>query len=349
MNVLVVDDEAIARNFAAHVLEKAGYVVHKACNGREALEFLMTERCQLVVSDWEMPEVDGIELCRAIRNGNARGYTYFIMLTSHSQPFETIEGLEAGADDYVSKPFNPAELIMRVNTGRRIIGLETRDMAIFTMAKLAESRDPDTGEHLERVRNYSRCLANRLLADGKFFRELDRRFVELIYETSPLHDIGKVAIPDKILLKPGKLTSQEFDIMKTHTIEGARTLQAALDEYPNASFLKMAHDIAISHHEKFDGTGYPFGLAGDDIPLCGRIVAVADVYDALTSKRVYKDEFTHDSSSAIIAEGAGAHFDETIVDAFFQSEDEFQEIRLRYNDTPDLDGIEERPTLVCSG
>lgn len=333
MKVLVVDDQHLARDAVAYTLTAAGYEVETAADGREALVILAKGGCQLVVSDWKMPGMDGIELCRAIREGNFRGYTFFIMLSSNSRVEDTVEGLMAGADDYVSKPFNPAELVLRVNTGRRIVGLETRDMAIFAMAKLAESRDPETGAHLERVRSYCRCLALQIKSHPKYAGQVDDHYIQLIYETSPLHDIGKVAIPDSVLLKPGRLTSDEFEIMKSHTIRGAETLQAALDEYPLAKFLQMARDIALSHHEKYDGSGYPYGLAGERIPLCGRIVAVADVYDALTSKRVYKDAFSHEVAKSIIVESSGTHFDPVIVDAFVQREAEFLGICRRYGDS----------------
>lgn len=330
MKVLVVDDEEMARLTTCHVLSKAGYEVLSASNGREALEILSQGTCKLVVTDWEMPEMNGLDFCRAVRSQCFGGYVYVIILTSNKGAQDTIDGLTAGADDYVVKPFNPGELIMRVNTGQRIIGLETRHMAIFTMAKLAESRDKETGAHLERVRSYCRLLADELYRQGAFPGELDAAFAQLIYETSPLHDIGKVAIPDSVLLKPGKLTSEEYEVMKQHTIEGAATLQAALDQYPDAPFLLMARDIAISHHEKYNGQGYPYGLAGDAIPLSGRIVAVADVYDALTTRRSYKEAFTHEASRSIIINDSGSHFDPAIVDAFQQCEDSFIKVQEQY-------------------
>ncbi len=235
MKVLVVEDDAISREVVAHVLTSAGYEVVTASDGNEALQAIDTiGHCQLVISDRDMPGMNGVELCRELRARNTRGYIYFIMLTKLDQPKDKIEGFAAGADDYVTKPFNSAELLMRVNTGRRIIALETRDMAIFMMAKLAESRDPETGEHLERVRNFAKTLAHHMYERHPRRQGLDRLFVDLIYDTSPLHDIGKVAIPDRVLLKPGKLTAEEFEIMKRHTLEGAKTIQAALEAYPNA-------------------------------------------------------------------------------------------------------------------
>ena len=340
MNVLVVDDQKTAREALQHALTDAGYQTHTAADGRDALQVLDACDCQLVVADWKMPGMNGIDLCHAIRGGEFRGYVYFIMLTSNSQPQHAIEALSAGADDYVAKPFNSAELVLRVNTGRRIIGLETRDLTIFALAKLAESRDPETGAHLERVRSYCRCLAKRLRLVPKFSGIVNDRFVQLIYDTSPLHDIGKVNVPDRVLLKPGKLTPSEFDVMKTHAQRGAETLEAAIAGYPQAAFLQMARDIALTHHEKYDGTGYPYGLAGDQIPLCGRIMAVADVYDALRSKRVYKPAFSHEVAKAIILEGSGKHFDPDVVDAFAACESEFVAIGDRFADDDAASGGE---------
>ena len=222
---------------------------------------------------------------------------------------------------------------MRVNIGRRIIGLETRDMTIFALAKLAESRDPETGRHLERVRSYCRVITQRLQDYPRFRSLIDDRFVALIYQTSPLHDIGKVAIPDRILLKPGRLTAEEFDIMKTHTLHGAETIEAVLEEYPDAPFLEMARDIALCHHERYDGSGYPHGLAGDAIPLSARIMALADVYDALTSRRVYKEAFSHETSKSIITNESGTHFDSDMVDVFLAEESQFIAIRQQYAET----------------
>ena len=330
MNVLVVEDEAISREAIAHPLRENGYSVTTACNGREALSLLQEQAHQLVVSDWSMPVMDGMDLCYAIRAADLRRYVYFIMVTCHDRPIDAISGFENGVDDYLAKPFNPAELLMRVNVGRRIVQLETSQITIFALAKLAESRDPDTGAHLERVRGYCRVLARQLQASARFEQLVDNDFVRLLYETSPLHDIGKVAIPDAILLKPGQLTSAEFELMKTHTLRGAETLEAALEQFPNARFLSMARDIAMSHHEKYDGSGYPCGLAGEQIPLCGRIVALADVYDALTSKRVYKEAICHSEARAIIVADRGRHFDPAIVDAFLEAEDEILAIYFQY-------------------
>ena len=329
MRILIVDDDELSLSMLENALQQAGHEVHAARSGDEALRVLESGACRLVISDWEMPGMDGLQLCRAIRSGDYGGYVYTLLLTARVGPQDTVVGLSAGADDFLTKPFNPAELAVRIRTGERILSLETRDLAIFAMAKLAESRDPETGKHLDRVRNYARILANHL-AGKPGFDGVDPAYARLIYLTSPLHDIGKVAIPDCVLLKPGRLSDREFEIMKSHTTMGAQTLNAALEAHPEAHFLRMARDIASSHHERWDGAGYPDGLKQRDIPLSARIVAIADVYDALTSKRVYKNAFTHEVARSILIKDAGSHFDPDIVAAFEVCEQQFIDIQTRF-------------------
>lgn len=332
MQVLVVDDNPIAVDMLENTLRRSGYEVLTASSGRAALEILDRGTCQLVITDWEMPEMTGLELCRRIRYLSTLNYIYVILLTARHDASDSIEGMTAGADDFIVKPFQPSELVLRVKAGERLLALETRELLIFALAKLAESRDSDTGAHLERVRTYSRIIAEYLLKLPKYRDQVNPEFVRLIYLTSPLHDIGKVAVPDQILLKPGPLTEEEFAVMKTHTTRGAETLDAALKQYPTARFLRMARDIAASHHEWFDGSGYPRGLAAQSIPLAARIVALADAYDALTSKRVYKDAFTHDKARAAVIKGRGTHFDPDIVDAFLANETKFIAVQQSLSD-----------------
>lgn len=334
MQILAVDDDDIALELMANALGHTGYDVLTACNGREALDLVERTGCRLVISDWDMPDMTGVDVCRILRAAPISGYLYFILLTARNSPQEKIEGLSAGADDFIGKPFHPAELAARVQAGERILSLETRDVAIFALARLAESRDPDTGAHLERVQAYSRLLAQRLATRAKFQSAIDAEFIRLIYLTSPLHDIGKVGVPDSVLLKQGRLDPQEFEIMKAHTLIGAETLQDALDRFPGARFLEMARDIAATHHEHYNGQGYPRGLAGDAIPLSGRIVAVADVYDALTSKRVYKDMLPHETARELILVSAGEHFDPDVVEAFVACEADFIAVARRYAEDP---------------
>jgi cyclic di-GMP phosphodiesterase len=320
MQVLVVDDNPSAVHLLEQTLKRSEYDVVTASDGRSALEVLEQGACQLVVTDWEMPQMNGLELCRRVRSFGSVNYIYVILMAARHDASDSIEGMTAGADDFIVKPVQPSELILRVRVGERLLALETRDLLIFTLTKLAESRDNDSGAHLERVRTYSRIIARHLSRLPKHRDQVNADFVQLIYLTSPLHDIGKVAVPDGVLRKAGPLTHDEFEVMKTHTTHGAETLDAALREYPAARFLRMARDIAASHHEWYDGSGYPRGLAGEEIPLCGRIVALADAYDAITSKRVYKDALPHEKARAAIVKGRGSHFDPDVVDAFLANE-----------------------------
>lgn len=330
MKILAVDDDDIALDILEHFLLSDGHDVQTATSGEEALGYLSRDEFQMVILDWEMPGMSGIDVCRRIRTDDFGGYIYTILLTSRSTTDEFVEGMAAGADDFVTKPFNSVELRMRIRAGARILSLETRDMLIFTLAKLAESRDPDTGQHLERVQRYSRCLAQHLATKDEFRNQIDTGFIRNIFLTSPLHDIGKVGIPDSILLKQGKLTDVEFELMKSHTVIGAETLREAVAHNPEVGYLRMAYEIALSHHEKFDGSGYPRGVSGEEIPLSARIVAVADVYDALTTKRTYKDEFPHETAMQIICESSGSHFQPELVQAICETEEEFIQIKSAF-------------------
>ena len=327
MKVLIADDDPTSLAILRNVLEKTGYEVLTAANGRAALEIIQKGDSRLVISDWEMPEMTGPELCQAVRQSELPEYVYIILLTSHAGPEYLIPGLASGADDFIPKPFHPGELAVRVRVAERILSLETRDVAIFAVAKLAESRDPETGAHLERVRAYCRVLVEDLRGRAPLGAEVDADFARLIWLTSPLHDIGKVGVPDAVLLKPGRLSDEEFEVMKTHTLVGARTLEAALRAFPEARFLRLARDIAASHHERYDGTGYPAGLVGEQIPLCARVVALADVYDALTSRRVYKSACADLVARSIIHGESGRQFDPSIVEAFARHQAQFAQIR----------------------
>ncbi len=212
---------------------------------------------------------------------------------------------------------------------------EARDATILALAKLAEHRDPETGEHLERVQAYCRLLSEALAETPTHSPVIDKAFIDTIVRSSPLHDIGKVGVPDRILLKPAKLTAEEFELMKRHSTVGGDTIRDLIEQGRTQDFLKMGMEIAYHHHEKFDGSGYPDGLAGEDIPLAARIMGVADVYDALTSKRVYKAAVPHEKAAAIIRKDSGSHFDPQVVAAFFRREQEFERLASR---SPDCDG-----------
>ncbi len=332
MKVLVVDDEHVSLTTLKIFVTKLGYNVLSASDGKEAYKLWREESPEIVITDWEMPEMSGIELCSKIRNEIGETYTYIIVVTGRDNTKDVVKGMEAGADDYITKPFNKDELNVRIRAGERILRLQTKDIVICSLAKLAESRDEDTGQHLDRVRYYSKALADALYHGVNRPAELNPQLIDSIFMTAPLHDIGKVGIPDYILLKPGLLNDKEFNIMKSHTLIGANTLMDTYKKAPQAKYLKVAAEIARHHHEKYDGSGYPDGLKGDNIDLSCRIFALVDVYDALVSKRPYKEPFAHDRAKSIIIDGKGTHFDPMVVEAFLSCEDRFQEIHERYGD-----------------
>jgi len=332
MKILIVDDELVSRKKMDLLVRRLGYETLIASDGIEGWEIWKRERPKMVITDWMMPRMDGLELCKKIREAEGSQYIYLIMVTSREDVNDLVVGMDAGADDFITKPFIKEELAVRIRSGERISSFETRDIVIFSLARLVESRDLETGHHLERIRHYSKTLALTISNSDNPPEEIDGLFLDNIFLTSPLHDIGKIGIPDHILLKPGRLDDMEFEVMKRHSKIGFDTLHEALEKYPKADYLRMSADIARSHHEKFDGTGYPDGLKGEEIPLSARIVALADVYDALVSKRIYKHAYKHDVARAIIERERGKHFDPVVVDAFLTCEREFTEILERFSE-----------------
>ncbi|NLE01107.1 MAG: response regulator [Fibrobacter sp.] len=330
MKILIVDDELVSRKKLETLVTALGHDVLVACNGKEALSLWIEKRPDMLITDWIMPEMTGIELVKEVKKLQSNRYCYIIMITSQSTIEDLVEGIEAGADDYILKPFVKEELSVRIKAGERIINFGSRDIVIFALASLAEARDNDTGNHLERIQEYSKILAVDL-ASNSSRPDLNIAFIENLLLTSPLHDIGKIGIPDFVLLKPGRLDEKEFEIMKKHTLIGFTTLNAATEKYPNADYLKMSADIALYHHEKFDGSGYPHGIKGEQIPLCARIVALADVYDALVSRRVYKSAMPHDTAKSIIVAERGRQFDPDIVDSFLRCENKFLDTLNKFN------------------
>ncbi len=334
MQVLLVENNLETLVRLSEIVSELGHGVVVATNGIEGLAQYRKHNPRFVIANVTLEGISGVELCRAIRRRQSMNYTYLILLTK-AENDESVElSIDSGADDYLCETFSRDMLRLRLEAGKRLMTLGGRDMMIFSLAKLAECRDNDTGKHLDRMREYAKLLACELSTYPEFESIIDEQFIELLYLTSPLHDIGKVGIPDAVLTKPGKLTSDEFAVMKTHTVIGGETIRATAAAYPQASFLKMAMDVVMYHHERWDGTGYPEGLAGKNIPLSARIVALADVYDALTSKRVYKAAFDHQSALKIIIDGRGTHFDPTLVDAFLQVQDAMDAIRIGFGDFP---------------
>lgn len=356
--ILVVDDEKFYIDVVVELLN-GDYKVVVAMDGEQALRRAETDPVpDLILLDIMMPQMSGYEVCKRLKANPATRDIPVIFLTVKSEVADEVRGFELGAVDYLLKPVSPPIVRARVathlalNQARRQLAdqnhlLEdkvaertaelnrTKDVAIYCMASLAETRDAETGKHILRTQNYVKILAQGLREHPRFSNYLNDAIIEMLYKTSPLHDIGKVGVPDQILLKPGKLTPDEWEEMKKHTVYGHEALRRAEDELGTTDFVQMAREIALSHHERWDGGGYPFGLAGDDIPVSGRLMAVADVYDALISRRVYKKPFPHAEAVKEILEGAGNHFDPDIVAEFSRLQDQFHEIAIRYCDESD--------------
>ncbi len=355
--VLVVDDTPTNLSLMSVLLEGL-YNVKVAANGIRALKIARSETPpDLILLDIMMPEMDGYEVCRELKADERTRDIPVIFLTARSDASDEQKGLELGAVDYITKPISPPIVMARVKTnlslkasadflkdknafleqevGRRTEELrDIQDVTILTMASLAETRDNETGNHIIRTQHYVRLLARQLQSHPRFAPQLTAAMVDLLFKSAPLHDIGKVGIPDSILLKPGKLTADEFEIMKTHTTQGRDAIVSAEQRLgKDVPFLKCAKEIAYSHQEKWDGSGYPEGIAGDTIPVSARLMAVADVYDALISRRVYKPPFTHEAAMAIIEEGRGKHFDPDIVDAFIAIQMDCKAIAEKYANT----------------
>ena len=316
--VLVVDDTPENLTLMGALL-RDHFMVKVANNGEKALKIAMSDTPpDLVLLDIMMPGLDGYEVCRRLKATAATRDIPVIFLTARSDPDDERMGLALGAVDYITKPISPPILLARVNTHlalkatadflrdksaylEREVALRTlevqaiQDVTIMAMTSLAETRDNETGNHIRRTQLYVKALAERLRNHPRFEAVLNERMIELLYKSAPLHDIGKIGIPDSILLKPGKLTVEEFEVMKTHTTLGRKAIEDAERRLGmRVAFLSVSKEIAYSHQEKWDGSGYPQGLAGDQIPVSARLMAVADVYDALINKRVYKAAFSHD-------------------------------------------------------
>ncbi len=358
--VLMVDDNPTNLQVLQATLEGRGYRLLAARDGASALAVTTKAEPDLILLDIMMPEMDGYEVCRRLKADPATFEIPIIFLSALTQTEDKVKGLELGAVDYITKPFQPEEVIARVNTHLTLRCLQqqlsvanaeltelnenlekkveersqellrSRDSIIFAMAKLTEARDDDTGKHLERICKYTEVLAREL---AKTDPSITERWIKVVVKTAALHDIGKVGIPDGILLKKGRLTAQEREIMETHPAIGGDTLLELREEMGGGGpFLSRAIEITLGHHEKWDGSGYPFGIKGEAIALSARLVAVADVYDALVSARVYKPGMTHEDAGRIIREGAGKHFDPRVVEAFWAQQDDFRQIAVTMRD-----------------
>lgn len=352
--ILVVDDNTTNIDVAMGVLNPH-YFVQAATSGKMALRVIEKKKPDLILLDVMMPEMDGYEVLRFLKESVSTVDIPVIFLTGMSTEEDEEKGLLLGAADYLAKPLSPPILLARISThlvnyeaktylrnqadlleksvAERTELLETiQDVSMIALGALAESRDPETGNHLRRTQGYVQALANHFKDHPDYRDVLTPKNITLISKSAPLHDIGKVGISDSILLKPGKLTAVEFDEMKNHPRYAREALEVAISALGSNNFLHFAYEIAFGHHEKWDGSGYPLGLSGTDIPVSARLMAIADVYDALVSARPYKRPIAHDKVVDIIVEGRGSHFDPVLVDGFLALEQEFDAIAKRYVD-----------------
>ncbi len=325
MRILVADHDPISRTMLRHLLRARGHDVTLAGDGELALTLLCRGSFDTLFAEWTLPGLSLPALCHRLRDKQTECFTQLVVTGAGLTPAQKLEGIALGIDAVLEKPYTLADVFRCLDYGERMLSLNVHEATLFAMARMAESRDAETGEHLDRVRCYTRMLAQDLAAHSVPAAGIDAEFVRMVTLTSPLHDIGKVAIPDHVLCKPGKLTDDEYRIMQTHTTIGAETLASAIARFPRAQFLRTAREIALTHHERWDGEGYPYQLTGDSIPLSGRIVAVADVYDALSSKRVYKEAIPHREACEMIRAAAGTHFDPQVIAAFLRIESKLGE------------------------
>ncbi len=349
--ILAVDDTPQNLDIIKSLLGER-YRILGAINGSLALKIAQTQQPDLILLDIMMPEIDGYEVCRQLKQNQLTCDIPVIFLTAKTETEDEQMGLALGAVDFITKPISPPILLARIETHLRLReyshSLEQKvakrteqleqiqDASILGMGALAEYRDPETGNHIRRTQSYVKLLAESLQQHAHSHSICTPEYIDLLQKSATLHDIGKVAIPDQILHKPGKLTNEEFEIMKGHCAAGAAVIeQAEVVVTQKLQFFTLAKEIIYSHHEKWDGSGYPQGLSGEAIPLSARLMAIADVYDALISKRVYKEAFSHQKSVSLIEEGRGNHFDPEVVDSFLTISDQFAEIAERYQDTED--------------
>ncbi|MDE7064352.1 MAG: two-component system response regulator [Desulfovibrionaceae bacterium] len=347
--VLIVDDAPENIRILVESL-KNEYTIMFARNGEAALRLAKSSPPpDVILLDVVMPGMDGYEVCHCLKADPQTHDIPVLFVTAQSEEVDEARGLALGAVDYISKPFRSSLVMTRVanqlelkrhrDSLDELVHERTRELAltqevtIEAMATLAEWRDPETGGHIKRTQSYVRTLAEYMRTLPQYADLLDAKTVDLLYLSAPLHDVGKVSTPDAVLLKPGALTENEYSEMKLHTTRGRDALAAAEKKLGGNSFLRLAREIAYGHHERWDGKGYPQGLKGEAIPLSARLMSVADVYDALTSKRVYKPAMSHEEAASIIIEGRGTQFDPAIVDAFVVLQDKFREIVRQYADS----------------
>jgi len=354
--ILVVDDAAENLQLMSNMLD-GRYRVKVAKSGERALTLAIAHpQPDLILLDVMMPQMDGYEVCERLKANPATERIPVIFLTARTAVEDEAHAFQCGAVDFITKPVNPTVVHARVHSQLQVKRLadylrdqneflerevrrRTReltaiqDVTISIMTSLAETRDNETGNHIRRTQHYVKLLAQTLRQRGLHTALLTDHYIELLFKSAPLHDIGKVGIPDHVLLKPGPLTDDEWVVMRTHAMLGRESIERAEQQLGlEVDFLQVAKEIACAHHEKWDGSGYPQQLAGDAIPLPARLMALADVYDALISRRVYKAPMSHAQACALIEQGRGTHFDPQLVDTFIDIAPMFADIALKYSD-----------------
>jgi putative two-component system response regulator len=358
--VMVVDDDPESLQLMEKALGRGGYEVRSFSGGRIALAAAVERPPDLILLDIKMPEMNGYEVCERLKLSARLAQIPVIFVSGLCSTEEKLQGFRLGGVDYVSKPFQSEEVQARVEShleqrrfqrqveadNCRLHDLVEAQLtrvadaqfeAVFAIAKVADARDDITGRHQNRVQNFCKLLAVGLGEQPKYQEVVNYEWINNIFHASPLHDIGKVSIPDRILLKPGPLDFEEFEIMKTHTTLGSKILSAVHERYPDNPFIGMGIEVARSHHERWDGAGYPDGLGGVEIPLCARILAVADCYDTLRSRRCYKSPVSHDDTYAIIMSESGRHFEPQITVTFRALQGTFQDVWSKLETDSDTD------------
>ncbi len=339
--IAIIDDNKLNLSLVGHVLQPH-YAFSLYSSGRDALEDMPENMPDLILLDIEMPEEDGFSVIRKIKDDPRLRDIPVIFLTGMDDRRSEARGLALGAVDFISKNFVPETILARINIHlelqrhrRHLEELvqektsmveQLQDAIMVSLSDLVECRDATTAGHAQRTIAYVRALTRRMIVKGVYADQLSRENVRDMLRAAPLHDVGKVGISDTVLDKPGKLTREEFQQMQQHTVLGSKAIQRAIDKIRRPSFLNTVRDMTLTHHERWDGTGYPLGLRGEQIPLAGRIMAIADVYDALVSQRPYKTPIPHQKAVEIIREGRGTQFDPHIVDVFLEIHESFAEI-----------------------
>ncbi|MDR1902975.1 MAG: response regulator [Treponema sp.] len=347
-NIILVDDSITNLTVGKNILIEK-YNIFTVPSGEKLFNILERIIPDLILLDIEMPQMDGYEVIKRLKASKRTAEVPVIFLTARSDTSSELEGLSLGAIDYISKPFSPPLLLKRIdlhllvesqkkqlqdyndNLQAMVLAktqtiLQMQNSLLNTVANLVENRDEITGGHIERTQNYLKVLLDNLEKQEIYQEEIHSWDMEFLLQSAQLHDLGKISIKDSILLKPGKLDPEEFEEMKKHTIFGVKIIEEIEKTTPESSFLKHAKIFAGTHHEKWDGTGYPYGLKEDNIPLQGRLMAIADVYDALISVRPYKKSFSHEEALKIIREGKGTQFDPILTELFLSISDEFANI-----------------------